>query len=352
MRHDHLHLLILLVLGAIAVSIKLFFFPLSENHDYYRYIETAKLFIGVEVQQVFPEYILKPFAPLVISLFANILDGYRIGFVSQVLVFYFALIVVFYYFARSFFRDDFSAFLATCFFMLGYPMLRYGIDLFIETGSLFFFVTGLYLAFNFIKHPTKKLLIFNLVVSVLGFLWKEYSIVHFIIFSLLLILHPYLDRQTKFRFSFLYLSVFLMINIVWQLFVYLMFHYTYFQWYRAGIAGFGREYNLFNLTKSLFALLIAAWPLALVGYARFKMFSAEQKLFLFFSVPVPLIALLWGWVSSRLFYVIAAPQVLLAAHGLSSISRKRWASLVFLVLVLSSNFIWLFLSYRIQFDSR
>lgn len=351
MRKDHAYLLSLLIFGAIAVSIKLLFFPLSENHDYYRYIETAKMFINVDVQQVFPEYVLKPLAPLTIAWFASILDSYRIGFLSQVLVFYFALVVVFFYFSRSFFRDDFSAFLATCFFMLGYPMLRYGVDLFIETGSLFFVVSGLYLALHFLKKPTKKVLFFNLFISVLGFFWKEYSIIHVIIFNFLLILHPSLDRQTKFRFLFLYLSIFLTINIIWQLFVYFTFHYTYFQWYRAGIAGFGREYNLFNLTKSLFALLIAAWPLALVGYTRFKMFSAEQKLFLFLSVPVPLIALLWGWVSSRLFYVIAVPQVLLATHGLSTISRKRWIAILLLIFVLSSNFLWLFLSYRIQFDT-
>jgi 4-amino-4-deoxy-L-arabinose transferase-like glycosyltransferase len=61
---------------------------------------------------------------------------------------------------------------------LSYPLLRYGVDLYTETGALFFYVLSFLITLWYLKRPSVKLIIANGLVISIGFLWKEYTIVN------------------------------------------------------------------------------------------------------------------------------------------------------------------------------
>jgi hypothetical protein len=78
---------------------------------------------------------------------------------------------------------------------------------------------------------------------------------------------------------------------------------------------------------------------------RLQALDAWKRRFLYAALPVPLMGFAWGYVSSRLLYVIAIPYVLVAILGLSTWNKH--AQYVFVALAIIADCAWLFLSYRI-----
>jgi hypothetical protein len=144
-----------------------------------------------------------------------------------------------------------------------------------------------------------------------------------------------------------YAAIFLAIHIPLQIYVFLQYDYTYFSWYMsnapAGVqAG---EFTLRTITKSTAALLGLAWLLVPLGLVRFKAFELWQKRFFQTALIPPFMGYVWGYISSRLLYVMAPPFLLVAGMGLAGWSKTT--QIIFVAIAAAANIAWLFLSYRI-----
>ena len=380
-------ILILFAFGAFGAFLKVHYLGFTVSSDYETYIETAKVFAGESVTQTLPNRIavpsadlvqggsysgnetvasafgggtdvesvvtkavsyrsLKPLAPLLTALLHPVF-GFERAFWLQSLFFYFAFIVAIYLFAYEFFDDRYLAILLSLMSLLSYPVLRYGVDILTETGGWFFYALSLWLTLKFLKEPRKSFFFANVFVIVLGFLWKEYSVVAGAIFGLAILFHQTLGWRSKAFYILGFGGLFLAVNVPWEVFIFLTYHYTYISWYaQGGTPGFAEEFTLVNIVKSTAALLGLAWLAVPWGFRKFASLEPQKKLFLKIGLPTPFMALAWGFVSSRLFYVAAPAFLVLSVLGIKS--WRRSMQIAFTVLVIAANLTWLFLSYSVK----
>ncbi len=338
--------LTLLLVGACAAFVRLQYLPLLVEGDYRSYLVTAQYLAGEgEITHEVAFRMLKPLAPALISALSPIF-GYQGATLFQAIVFYIALIIAMYLLAREFLWDRFLAASATLLVVLSYPVLKYGLDLLTETGGLFFYIISLWLTLKFIAKPSRHIFLWNAALITIGFLWKEYSIVAAVIFGLGILFHSALTSKQKAAYVAAYGAIFLAVHIPWQLYVDAVYDYSYFSWFKEGGAvGYASEYSLKNIAKSTAAVLGLAWLAVPSGLLRFRQLSSVQRRFLGAAVAPPFISYAWGYIASRLLYVLAPLFVLLAVEGIRS--WRRAMQIAFIAAAILANFVWLFLSYSI-----
>ena len=81
------------------------------------------------------------------------------------------------------------------------------------------------------------------------------------------------------------------------------------------------------------------------GWRRVRELDPARKLFVRASLVPPFIGYLWGYISSRLLYVMAPPFLIVAYMGMRGWSRRT--QVLFVAVAVALNIGWLFLSYRI-----
>jgi hypothetical protein len=308
---------ILVGLGLLVLCcVKLYFFPFQNNTDYGTYIETSKLFAGDNNAEVYGFRILKPLAPT-INAFMSIFVGHEMGFYVMVIIGFLA----YAFFSIRLYQVIFSdikecAWIAWVLGITSYPMMRYGLDSYTETGAWALYVAGLYYTYLFYKAPSIRLAMINTAVFCLGFFWKEYTSINIIIFAFVSLLLIKSTWKEKLVYSTAAGSVFVVVNTVYQVLVYSYINYTYLDWFAMGAEGYKTEYTIFNFSKSMFALLMLGW--AFVPTGIFCMFKEHKSYRWFVTVSIACsgLFLLWGWVSSRLYFVSAPILFGVAAYGI------------------------------------
>ncbi|QQG37886.1 MAG: glycosyltransferase family 39 protein [Candidatus Kaiserbacteria bacterium] len=335
----------ILLIATLAAFLKLSLFGTTVSSDYQEYLATAQAFAGEPGFEVAHNRILKPLAPALVALLGQGI-GYHEAMLAQALFFYLALALATFFFAREYFQDERLAFLLTLMSALSYPVLKYGVDVLTETGAWFFFVLSLWLTVRFLREPRPGLFLLNALVVAVGFLWKEYSIVGGAILGLATLFHPALSLKQKTLYALGGSALFLLIHAPWQWYVYVTYGFTYLTWYGQNAGpGFAMEFTLKNVIKSTAAILGLAWLLVPRGLRHFSTLDTWRRRFLQVAALPPLVGYLWGYISSRLLYVIAPPALLLAGLGLRTLPpRVQIAVTAFVVL---ANIAWLSLSYSI-----
>ena len=336
---------LLVVVAAVAAFLKLHVFGTTVSSDYLEYIQTAEAFAGDSGEEPSPNRILKPLAPALVALLSPVF-GFDDAMLFQALVFYLAFSFVMFLLAREFLEDDRLAFCTALMATLSYPMLKYGIDVLIETGAIFFYALSLLFTVRFLKRPHVGELLVNVLVVSLGFLWKEYSVVSGAVLGMAILFHPSLATRAKALMVSLYVGIFLAIHVPWQWYVYEMHGFTYLTWYGQNAGpGFATEFTLKNIVKSTAAVIGLAWLLVPFAVKQYSHLSRAQRRFLTFAAPPPFIGYAWGYISSRLLFVLAPPFLLVAG-----VAMKTWRpSVRYLVTaaVVAGNLAWLVLSYSI-----
>lgn len=342
-------ILIILIIALFNVVIRVNFFPLTSTSDSYSYVETGKLLIG-QNGEVFANRILKPLAPLGIGLLSYLTGGdWEKALLIEAIIFYLLMAVAAYLFFESFLTDSRKAILASLLYISAYPMLKYGLNLFTETGSQFFVLLGFAGAIYFYRNPTKLNIYITSFIVAIGLLWKEYSAVAGAFLLIVLYFHPLLDKKDKLKNIARFALVMILTQGICQLIIYYFYHYTYFDWYVTGGIPDESQYNPYYIGKSLFALLLPAWILFPFGLARFKQFSLEQKYWLKCLILPSFMFLGWGFVSSRLYFVAAPLFILILINALDFFKRKKIWSVFIFVIYIASNYYWLFISDSLKF---
>lgn len=341
-------LMMLLIAGAGAAYLKLTLLGTTHSGDYDNYVRAAQYLSGEEVDTSgisVAGRMLKPLYPAYLAAMQPFLDFHDAA-LFQTVFFYLLFIVAMYLLAKEFLGGSFHAVLAVVLTAFSYPVLKYGLDVYSETGAWFMYALSLWLTLKFVKRPSRHLFVINVALITLGFLWKEYIIVAGMVFGLALLFHSALSVRHKSIYIAMYAGIFLAAQLSWQFHILRVFDFSYLDWYlEAGADGFSYEFTLKNIAKSTAALLGLLWPVVPYGFARLQRASASERLFAYASAFPPLIGYAWGFISSRLLYVIAPPMILIALFGMKEWARR--SQITFVGLACVANIAWLLLSYRI-----
>jgi hypothetical protein len=262
---------------------------------------------------------------------------------------YFAFAIAFYFLAYEFFENRTAALFAALLGAVSYPMLRYGLDLYTETGAHFFYVLALFYMLRYLKAPSyTKVVTAGLVIGV-GLLWKEYSAVAGFGFGLMLLFEA-VPLVRKAKNLLILASTSLLPAALVQAAVIAKYHYSYLDWYKqGGVGGFATQYTFKNLSKSLGALLGLGWffvPTGVLQIQRENSFGTPKYNFILFSTIATFLALGWGFVSSRLFFVMAIPFILIAVAGIRKLPH-RW-QIVSVVGIILANIVWLCIEAKVR----
>ena len=336
-------IIVFVCLAIIAFFLKINFVSLTPTSDYTTYIETAKFFSGTSESNIYDYRILKPLQPLVTAFLNIFTKNFDQAFMFQVFIFYLLITVVSVVFFREFFnRDRFLTAAGAAMFLFSFPMLGFGLNLFTETGGWFFYLLALFLTLKFLKKPSEKLVWVNSIVSTLGFLYKEYSIVGYIIANLAIFFAPNLEKEKRIKYFAILNGVFIAVNIFWQAIVYLKYGYTYFDWYiEGGLTGAPAVYNFWFIKRSFFAILLLGWAFVPAALLSINKLDSINKKFLYLLITVPFICLLWGGVSSRLFYVTAPGLIILSILGIDRVLRNIFLKYILLATIILVNILFL-----------
>ena len=335
------------LVATLNVFVRLNFLPLTISTDAYSYMDSARLISGEAAEKEYPGRLLKPLAPLGIALLASFFGGDMVsGFLALNTLCYFLLAFAMYALLCLFTTDRFLAMLGTLIFISTYPVLEYGLNLYSEMGSWFLYVVAIFGAVRYYRDASWKNFSIALTAIAVGLLWKEYSVLAGIFFGLVLLFEPtHTWKEKILRIALLGICSATVMGVM-GLIIYAKFHYTLIDFLReaASTSPEQSQYHLYFIAKSLFGVFLLGWGLVLAGLWRFRLFSHADQWTLALLLPPSMMFLLWTFVSSRLYYVIAPLLAILALHGLRSLSGRRIVQVALVVVVMLGNYAWLFTS--------
>lgn len=339
-------LCIIFLVAALNIFVRLHFLPLTTSTDSDTYMNSARLLSG-EHGTAFPGRLLKPLAPLGIALFAPLFHGdFVAGFLALNILCYFLLAIAMYALLLLFTTERFLAMLGTLVFLSTYPVLEYGLNLYSEMGAWLFFVVALLGIVRYYRDASWKNFIIATIAVAVGLLWKEYSVIPGIFFGFVLLHEPTCTWKEKIaRISMLGACSALSLGSM-ALLVYANYHYTYFDWLHeaALVDPTQSQRHTYFILKSLFGVFLLGWVLVVAGLFNWRTFPRRDQWTLALLFPPSMLFLLWTFVSSRLYYIVAPLLAILALHGLETISARRFVRVALVVAIIFGSYAWLFAS--------
>lgn len=336
---------ILLVLCALSImSIRQNYMPVFELSDAPQYIETAKFIAGDEAT-FYGMRFLKPLAPGVVAFLAALPGvSYETAVLLQAQLAYIALLLALYWFGREFFGNKKQALLLALLVGTTYPMLRYGLMPIIESGAWALYFATLASLLRWSKTTETQWLWLTCGLLLAGVLWKEYAVLAGLAFGLVILSHPNLSLKRKAHAVLQGTFLILIPWALWQWHVYDVFSYSYLDWLAVGSAGeaYDSTYTFRAVVKTAFMLLTLAWPFVFLAWWKRKELSAETKRF-WLTLLIPSFGfLLWGYVSSRLFFSLVPLIAPLAVLGLSVLPKMRYkVAVVVCIGIINLGLVWL-----------
>jgi len=323
--------------------------PFASDSD--GYLEAAKFFRGMAPSIEFPWRLLKPVGPFLFAVASYVFD-FKPAFLFVNSIFFLLIGFIVFKIIKLLFSDDLQALLGSMLFLSAYPMLEYGIAYMTDLAGWFFFVLSVYLSLRFLKQPSWQWIILNGLVTSIGFLTKEYAAMGSLFFFLCL----FFVHKGKFTEKIKQLLVYGVLVLVpfgiWEAFVYLRFHYSFYDWFVQNSFGTEKfEAEKFTLiAKSLAATFLLAWPFVIAGFANLRKMSWDAGKVLLALILPSFSFLLWPAASSRLFYIIGLLLSILASWGFVSVGwlRKKYVYIPCLVLIVAGNYFWLVFDDRLR----
>lgn len=322
--------------------------------DSYEYQEAGKYLVGQPSTGYFPHRLIKPLAPFLFGLGSFFMD-FKASFLFINGIFYFLIGFIIFKIADILFGSKRQAFVSSVLFLSAYPMLEYGISYMTDLSGWFFFALSVYLTLLFLKQPSYKLAAIGGFISALGILCKESGGMGILFFTLILFFTSGESFKNKVKYLSVFCGFFLLPFSLWQLFVYLKFHYSYYDWYLfnrgAGSSVYKKE--IFKLiAKSLGASFLLGWIFALVGVFKIKNdkdLLPRAKKVLLLLVPPSFSFMLWFAASSRLFYIIGLLLSLLAGYAIVNLFKdSKKLQIASIISVLAGNYFWLVFDNKLR----
>jgi len=225
------YLLVFAAVNALLVCLLFSHFGARFGSDSEEYLTTAKYFsgqgaLGGSAMIKLIGRLLKPAFPLLVGLLSP-LFGFKLPFILINVVFYLSIGFVVFKIVKLLFNDENQALVAAMLFLTAYPMLEYGINYYTDLAGWFFFVLSVYLTLLFGQKPSYKLVVWNGIISVIGFLTKESGGVGTLFFVLFLFFVYKDSFINKLKYLLTIAVVFWLPVISWQVFVYFKYAYSY-----------------------------------------------------------------------------------------------------------------------------
>ena len=324
---------VLILFGSARISLV----PVTFPSDAEGFVATAQYIFDEPGGRFEGSRFLKPAAPVVIGVIAAVTNiEYPTAVLAQAFLGYVLLGMAAYWLGHVFWQDRKAAFAYALLISSAYPIVRYGLDNYVESGAWALYLAALASMLLWYQKPQTKWLWLTALLLLVGLLWKEYAGLAGLVFGLVILFQPVLSVRQKFWSIVQGVSLSLLPWGIWQYYIYKVYDYTYLDWLAMGASEefYQATYTLMAVIKSSASLLLVAWLFVLLGIIRFATLSKFQRQFIYFLLIPSFGFLLWGWVSSRLFFSLVPLAALIAVHGMRSFFVFRTQLLMLLLITI------------------
>lgn len=335
--------------GLLNLGVILAFQPLTISGDSVSYFETAKLLHGGADAAVHPSRVLKPLGPYVAALLGDLFGvGVERGLLVENGLFYILMIPMIYVTLLALAQNQRSPMWGSILYLSSFPLLRHGIAYMTDFSGWFFTVAVIFLVALWHDVRTPRYALAAGVTAAIGLLFKEYVVAGGLFFGILLLVYAREQPASAFKAALWFAVPFLLIAGSWQVYSYTAYNASYLDWYQTGGVGKYMLRDIPFMLKSLVAVFLAGWVLAIRGARMlWRKGSARDKLLAASLIPGSLSFLVWHVASSRIYFVSGVLLAWLAGGYVADLyERKRSLALLTVGMVIAINYIWFIIGDR------
>jgi len=337
---------LLFLLAAVSLLIAFFLVktPLNSNGDFPSYLEAMKF---LQDDPYDDDFMMTRLLTSPLMLYSSIFLGYfsgsdESGMMIVNLIFYFLIIFVFYRIVELIYKSKKVALLSSILFFANYCMFNYGTTYRSDMGGWFFFLLGTLFALKYYysRLEDKKMFFYSIGAASIGILFKEYGALGLISLSMLILFSrvALVEKIKQIVSAGLWFSI---IPVLYYLFFYLKFDYSYFSWYFHNFNFFvdnpestASNYSPVLLIKVLGWLFLVGWPIFIWGlYQEYKNFDKTRAKVLLAILPASLSFLVWPALTQRIAFIFVPWLALISGYGLSKIKSKYIIIVILLIYV-------------------
>ncbi len=340
-KKDRLNFLVVL-LAILILVVARFYLGLPEiQKDTKTYINAMNFLSGQEVGgEVYYNRILTSPLMLELTLFFKEAAGSLLKSMLGInIIFYFLLIYFYFKLAQEVYKKSFAPYFCTILLLSSYPLFTFGTAYLVDMGGWFFFILSTYFAVKYFNTSKRTFFISSILASSIGILFKEYAILGIVNLGFLIIASnvPWKEKLLKIFKAGILFSI---IPLIYHIFIYYKYHYSYFDWYFYNVNIYGPESAVTHtgfiiLIKILGWLYLAGWPIFFYGlWQEKKHFSKKRARILLALLPASLTFLAWPALTQRIAFIFVPWLALISGFGLSKIKNKYLLFLIILLYIL------------------
>lgn len=301
------------------------------------YLEAMRVLAGNPAPEIFtPNRILTTFLGLApITLLSVLTGNYLASWMFINSLYFFGLAFASYSLFRAVTRSEAGSVLGALFVVGNYDVVVFGLNYLMDITGWFWFVASLYFLWRHMEGGEQRFVWYAAFAAGLGGLCKEYAYFAFVPFGLYFI-YLYWNAPLKLARAAVPALLALVPTALVHLGVYLVYGYSYLDWYGMNTSTFAFEGWLWNTTRSFLVVLSFMLPITLLGIYAFvqemrQSFDVKRVVFVLTLTLPALAVLLWPIITERLVFLVVPLASLMAAYGIKRYERYwPWFGLVFL----------------------
>lgn len=311
--------------------------PFDTAGDAPGYLQAMQVLAGTPASEVFtPNRILTTFMALApITLLGAIFGNFLASWIFINTLYFFGLAFASYFLFRAVTKSEVGSVLGALFVVGNYDVLVFGLNYLMDIAGWFWFVFSIYFLFRHIETEDSRFAWYAAFAAGIGGLCKEYAYFAFVPFGLYFI-YLYWNAPLKLARAAVPALVALIPTALVHVGVYLVYGYSYLDWYGMNTSTFGFDGWLWNTTRSFLVVLSFMLPIVFMGIYAFiqemrSSFDLKRLVFVL-TLSLPAFAvLLWPIITERLVFLVVPLAGLLTAYGIKRYERHYpWFALIFL----------------------
>lgn len=336
------------VLGLAVLSVLVSYFYIGYHRELFKdaigYAEAADFLQGRQSAAAVPmNRILTTPLFLYSVIFINFfLKDFSSSLAVFNLIFYFLCVGAFFLLAREIYHDEKTAFWGALLVAANFYLIDPGNAHLADMAGWFFFILSTYLAVRYFNSADRRFYLGAVAAAAVGFLFKEYGGLGLVSLFLLIALADGFSARRKLGETVVAGALFLVPFLAYHTFVYLQYHYSYFDWYSSvktlSFEAGRQARGLAVFVKILGWLFSFGWLIWLIGlkkewqernWRRWKILAA--------ILPASLFFVIWPEIAQRLAFILVPWLALSAGLGLSRMNSYRAAALTGLYVLANYN---------------
>lgn len=323
--------------------------PFDVYGDAPGYLEAMRVMNGSlpEPETFTPNRILTTFLSTgTVSLLGGLTGNYLASWFFVNTLYFFGLGFACFFLFRRVTRSDTGSIIGALFVAGNYDVLVFGLNYLMDLSGWFWFVLSLLFLFMHIDRegaegglPGRRYLWLAVLAAGIGGLFKEYAYIGLVPVGLFLLWEHGRSPSRLISRSVPLALAAIVPTLLVHAGVYLIYGYTYLDWYGMNASTFAWQGWLWNSARSFLVVLSFLLPIALFGLRAFVLEMRQERdtrraLFVATLVLPALAVLAWPIVTERLVFLIVPLAGLLAAYAVKRHERHwPWFGFIWLLYV-------------------